>query len=95
MGKFISILEIVVLLLVNLVVMYGVSLLAVTGNGGGRGMSIVFKVGCFFIASFALVDFVRVIKGQDSTLSFKSVPTAISVLLVYVIGSSAIGIKQW
>jgi hypothetical protein len=66
MGKFISILEIVVLLFVNLIVMYGVSLLAVTGNGGGRGMSIVFKVVCFFIASFALVDFVRVIKGQET-----------------------------
>jgi hypothetical protein len=95
MGKLIAILEIVAISLVNLVVMYGAALLAITGDGGGRGMSTVFGVGCFFIASFALVDFVRVIEGQDSTLSFKAVPTAIGVLLVYVIGGSVIGIKQW
>nr|WP_315848917.1 hypothetical protein [uncultured Rhodoferax sp.] len=97
MRKFISIVEIFVLLVVNLTVMYGAALFAITGNGDGRGMKIVFGVGCIFIVAFALVDFSRAIKGRGmpNLLSLKAVPIAVGVLLVYVIGSQLLGVRSW
>ncbi len=97
MRKLISIVEIAVVLVMNLTVIYGAALLAVTGDGNGKGMRIVFGVGCVFVVAFALVDFFRAMseKGMPNLLSLKAVPVSIAVLFVYVIGSQLLGSSSW
>ncbi len=95
MKKLIPIVALVLVSVLNLLFMAVASALAVTGDGGSKGVYIVFGVGCIFIAAFALVDIVRISKAQKSLLSLMAVPAAIGFLMLVIWGTDAIGVSLW
>jgi hypothetical protein len=95
MNKLIAVVALVLVSSLNLLFMAGAALLAATGDGGGKGVYIVFGVGCVFIALFALVDIVHIYRAQKSRLSLLAVPAAIGFLVLLIVGTNAIGVKLW